>query len=245
MLFMTKKVMLFYFFSLVVLLLFTSLSTVTFAQTSPTENSSATSATSSSNATTSASAGGSQLLKKITTIPSLSNIVTMSLIDGIKVSGINLGATDLTLTLTRQTVGTNLTSPGNTSSLPVTVLVTKLPVNNLTQLISTAESTIQLAQASRSADPTSSIVGGQSILGGGAGSSSAAGANALEILNLLKDVQIGTASIVNANWTTPQTISMGLFGLGNRVAATAPSDFVLITVIPFQGETNLATLPLN
>jgi hypothetical protein len=169
----------------------------------------------------------------------------MSLIDGIKVSGINLGATDLTLTLTRQTVGTNLTSPGNTSSLPVTVLVTKLPVNNLTQLISTAESTIQLAQASRSADPTSSIVGGQSILGGGAGSSSAAGANALEILNLLKDVQIGTASIVNANWTTPQTISMGLFGLGNRVAATAPSDFVLITVIPFQGETNLATLPLN
>jgi hypothetical protein len=230
---------------LVVLLLFTSLSTVTFAQTSPTENSSATSATSSSNATTSASAGGSQLLKKITTIPSLSNIVTMSLIDGIKVSGINLGATDLTLTLTRQTVGTNLTSPGNTSSLPVTVLVTKLPVNNLTQLISTAESTIQLAQASRSADPTSSIVGGQSILGGGAGSSSAAGANALEILNLLKDVQIGTASIVNANWTTPQTISMGLFGLGNRVAATAPSDFVLITVIPFQGETNLATLPLN
>jgi hypothetical protein len=245
MLFMTKKVMLFYSLSLVVLLLFTSLSTVTLAQTSPTANSSATSATSSSNATSSASAGGSQLLQKITTIPSLSNIVTMSLIDGIKVSGINLGATDLTLTLTRQTVGTNLTSPGNTTSLPVTVLVTKLPVNNLTQLISTAESTIQLAQASRSADPTSSIVGGQSILGGGAGSSSAAGANALEILNLLKDVQIGTASIVNANWTTPQTISMGLFGLGNRVAATAPSDFVLITVIPFQGETNLATLPLN
>ena len=242
---MSKKVMLFYSLSLIVLLLFTSLSTVTFAQTSPTANSSATSTTTSSNATSTGAAGGSQLLQKITTIPSLSNIVTMSLIDGIKVSGINLGATDLTLTLTRQTVGTNLTSAGNTTSLPVTVLVTKLPVNNLTQLISTAESTIQLAQASRSADPTSSIVGGQSILGGGAGSSSAAGANALEILNLLKDVQIGTASIVNANWTTPQTISMGLFGLGNRVAATAPSDFVLITVIPFQGETNLATLPLN
>jgi hypothetical protein len=242
--FMTKRVMLFYSLSLFVLLSGTSISTVTFAQTSPTANSSATSTTTSSNATRTA-AGGSQLIQKIETIPSLSNIVTMSLINGIKVSGINLGATDLTLTLTRQTVGTNLTSPGNTSSLPVTVLVTKLPVNNLTQLISTAEATIQLAQASRSSDPTSSIVGGQSIMGGGAGSSSAAGANALEILNLLKDVQIGTASIVNANWTNPQTISMGLFGLGNRVAATAPSDFVLVTVIPFQGETNLATLPLN
>jgi hypothetical protein len=243
--FMTKRVMLFYSLSLVVLLSGTSLSTVTFAQTSPTANSSATSTTTSSNATSTAAAGGSQLLQKIETIPSLSNIVTMSLINGIKVTGINLGATDLSLTLTRQTVGTNLTGPGNTSSLPVTVLVTKLPVNNLTQLISTAEATIQLAQASRSSDPTSSIVGGQSIIGGGAGSSSAAGADALEILNLLKDVQIGTASIVNANWTNPQTISMGLFGLGNRVAATAPSDFVLVTVIPFQGETNLATLPLN
>jgi hypothetical protein len=246
MLFMTKKVMLFYSLSFVVLLLCTSLSTVTFAQTSPTANSSATTPTTSSNGTsTAAPAGGSQLLQRIATIPSLSNIVTMSLVDGIKVSGINLGATDLTLTLKRQTVGTDLTSTGNTSSLPVTILVTKLPVNNLTQLISTAGSTIQLAQAGRNADPTSSVIGGQAILGGGADSSSAAGTNALQILNLLKDVQIGTASIVNANWNTPQTISMGLFGLGNRVAETAPSDFVLVTVIPFQGETNLATLPLN
>jgi hypothetical protein len=242
---MTKKVMLFYSLSLVFLILFTSLSTVAFAQTSPTANNSATTSTTSSNATNTAAAGGSQLLKKIATIPSLSNIVTMSLVDGVKVSGINLGATDLTLTLKRQSVGTNLTSSGNTSSLPVTILVTKLPVNNLTQLISTAGSTIQLAQAGRNADPTSSVIGGQSILGGGADSSSAAGANALQILNLLKDVQIGTASIVNTNWTTPQTISMGLFGLGNRVAETAPSDFVLVTVIPFQGETNLATVPLK
>jgi hypothetical protein len=242
---MTKKVMLFYSLSLVFLILFTSLSTVTFAQTSPTANTSATTPTTNSNATNTAAAGGSQLLKKIATIPSLSNIVTMSLVDGVKVSGINLGATDLTLTLKRQSVGTNLTSSGNTSSLPVTILVTKLPVNNLTQLISTAGSTIQLAQAGRNADPTSSVIGGQSILGGGADSSSAAGANALQILNLLKDVQIGTASIVNTNWTTPQTISMGLFGLGNRVAETAPSDFVLVTVIPFQGETNLATVPLK
>jgi hypothetical protein len=243
--FMTKKVMLFYSLLFVVLLLCTSLSTVTLAQTSPTANTSAMTPTTSSNATSIAAAGGSQLLQRIEKIPSLSNIVTMSLVDGIKVSGMNLGATDLTLTLKRQTVGTDLTSSGNASSLPVTILVTKLPVNNLTQLISTAGSTIQLAQASRNADPTSSVIGGQSILGGGADSSSAAGANALQILNLLKDVQIGTASIINANWTNPQTISMGLFGLGNRVAATAPSDFVLVTVIPFQGETNLATVPLR
>jgi hypothetical protein len=241
---MGTKVILLYTLSLVIMLLCTSLPTVTFAQTSQTANSSATNATTSTNITSTSGAGGPQLLKKIEKIPSLSNIIVLSLVDGIKVSGVNIGDTDLTLTLKRQTAGTNLTSPGNTSSLPVTVLVTKLPVNNLTQLISTAESTIQLAQASRNSDPTSSIVGGQSLIGG-AGVSGAAGSNALDILNLLKDVQIGTASIVNSNWTTPQTISMGLFGLGNRVAATASSDFVLVTVIPFQGETNLATVPLK
>jgi hypothetical protein len=240
---MKRVPMLLYVLSLAVLLLCISISTVTLAQPSPTTNTTTTSVSTSSNVTSNVGAGGSQLIKKIEKIPYLSNIIALSLVDGIKVSGINLGDTDLTLTLKRQSIGTNMTSLGNTSSLPVTILVTKLPVNNLTQLISTAESTIQLAQASRNSGPTASIVGGESLIGGG--SSSAAGADALQILNLLKDVQIGTASIVNANWTTPQTISMGLFGLGNRVAATAPSDFVLVTVIPFQGETNLATLPLK
>jgi hypothetical protein len=191
---MGTKAILLYTLSPVVMLLCTSLPTVTFAQTSQTANSSGTTATTNTNITSTSGAGGPQLLKKIEKIPSLSNIIVLSLVDGIKVSGVNIGDTDLTLTLKRQTAGTNLTSPGNTSSLPVTVLVTKLPVNNLTQLISTAESTIQLAQASRNSDSTNSIVGGQSL--GGAGVSGAAGSNALDILNLLKDVQIGTASIV-------------------------------------------------
>jgi hypothetical protein len=234
---MKKMMMSFYSLSLF-LLLCTFLSTVTFAQTQPDANFVG------SNATT-MPGGASRLTERIEQLPSLSNIVVMSLVDGIKVSGINIGDTDLTLTLKRQPTANNSASSGNTS-LPVTLLVTKLPVNNLTQLISTAESTIRLAQASRSSDPTASIVGAQSLLGGGgAEGSAAAGSDALEILNLLKDVQIGTASIVNANWTAPQTISMGLFGLGNRVAATAPSDFVLVAVIPFQGETNLPTLQLR
>lgn len=72
-----------------------------------TANWSATSTTTNSNATSTAAAGGSQLLKKIETILSLSNIVVMSLIHGIKVIGKNLGATDPGLTLRRRLDGTS------------------------------------------------------------------------------------------------------------------------------------------
>jgi hypothetical protein len=65
------------------------------------------------------------------------------------------------------------------------------------------------------------------------------------ILSLLKNIQIGAGSIVNANWTLPQTISMRYLGLGNRIAASAPSDFVLVVVVPFQGESNIPTLRLG
>lgn len=228
--------MLFYALSLVVLLLCASISTVAFAQTSPTANSTTISASTSSNATSAAGVGGSQDIQKIEKIPSLSKIVVISLVEGIKVSGIIIGDTDLTLTLKRYSVGTDITSPGNISSLPVTLLVAKLPVSNLTQVISASESAKSLSAASSNSDPTSSLLGGTAP-------SASSGSAALEILSVLKDLQIGTASIVNANWTTPQTISMGL--LGGRNAAPAPSELILVTVIPFQGETNLATLPLK
>jgi hypothetical protein len=43
----------------------------------------------------------------------------------------------------------------------------------------------------------------------------------------------------------PQTVSMGFLGLGNRIAASAPSDFVLVLIVPFQGESSIPTLELG
>ena len=202
-------------------------------QTSPTNTGS-----NASTSSTTQSLGSSQLVQKLEKAPSLSNIVGISMVDGIKVTGIDVGDTDLTITLTYQrpvsnaTTTTAATSTGNASSLtgpPVTILVTKLPVKNLTQLISTTESSLRLAQESRNINPMAPLTGL-------AEPSAAMGSDAIQILELLRDIQIGTASIVNANWTVPQTISMGLLGMGNRVAASAPSDLVLVAVIPFQGE---------
>ena len=164
------------------------------------------------------------------------------MVDGIQVSGINVGGTDLSVTLRRQ-ITTSTTTPNNTasnmSSLPVTVIAVKLPITNLTQLLSTVEATRSLAAATQnSANPMDAATGQ-------IGSNAAVQSNAFQILSLLKNIQIGAGSIVNANWTLPQTISMGYLGLGNRIAASAPSDFVLVVVVPFQGESNIPTLRLG
>ena len=186
-----------------------------------------------------------KLLNRLEKIPSLSNIVGISMVDGIKVSGISVGDTDLSVTLRRQTsttTGANNNTAGNmsSSSLPVTVIATKLPITNLSAVLSTVAASTDLAMATtqNSANPMDAATGQ-------IGSNAAIQSNAFQILSLVKNIPIGTASIVNGNWTLPQTVSMGFLGLGNRIAASAPSDFVLVVVVPFQGISNMPTLPLR
>jgi hypothetical protein len=172
-------------------------------------------------------------------IASLSNVLGISMVDGIKISGVNIGDTDLSATLTREQTQTGSSSgTANTSSLPVTVIVAKLPVSNLTEIISLVQSSRNLATEIRSGDA-------MGALGGQLESNAPLGSDAVQLLSLLKNVQIGTGNIVGANWTLPQTISMGLLGLGNREAPFASSDFVIITAVPFVGETALSSVPLR
>ena len=172
-------------------------------------------------------------------IASLSNVLGISMIDGIKISGINIGDTDLSATLSREpTQPDGSSSTANMSSLPVTVIVAKLPVSNLTELISLVESSRNLATAIRSGNAMDDIANQL-------GSNPALGSDALQLLSMLKNLQIGTGNIVGANWTLPQTISMGLLGLGNREAPFASNDFVMVTVVPFIGETPLSSVPLR
>lgn len=157
----------------------------------------------------------------------------------------------MSVTLRYQAVGGNVSNTENasaSSSLPVTIIATKLPVSNLTQLLSMVEAMRNMATttATSNANPMGSILGQP-------GSSNAAmESNAVQILTLLRNIQIGVASIVNANWTLPQTVSMGLFGglremgsASSTSATTAPTDLVMVIVVPFLGETNLPTLQLK
>jgi hypothetical protein len=228
--------------SLFALVILTSFSIFAFAQASPTTGNNSSSISSSTS-----SLNSSNIVKTLERVSSLSNIVGVSLVDGIKVSGINVGDTDLSVTLRYQTTGTNATNTGNasSSSLPVTIIATKLPVSNLTQLLSLVEAMRNLLTTA-----TSNVNPMNSMLGETGSNAAALESNAVQILSLLRNIQIGVANIVNANWTLPQTVSMGLFeglrDIGSSASTTtAPTDLVMVIVVPFLGETNLPTVQLK
>jgi hypothetical protein len=233
--------------SLFSLIISTPFTNFAFGQASPTIGNNTSSSSTSS-------LDSSNLGKKLEKVSSLSNIVGISLVDGIKVSGINIGDTDLSVTLRYQAVGGNVSNTGNASasassaSLPVTIIATKLPVSNLTQLLFMVEAMRNMATttATSNANPMGSI------LGQPGSSNPAMESNAVQILSLLRNIQIGIASVVNANWTLPQTVSMGLFGglrdmgtASTTTTTTAPTDLIMVIVVPFLGETNLPTLQLK
>ena len=201
------------------------------------------------------------------TIPPLSNIVGVSTVGGIKVTGINIGDTDLSVTLKRQPMaGSSSSSNNNASSmsLPVTVIGAKLPVNNLTQASNCLPLSLQIAnnsaevissieQRKSSLMPTTGNVNPQvDTTGQTGGSNTEIQTNVpppSQILSLLEKAQLGAGSIVNTDWSSPQTISMGLLGLGSRVAippsSTDPTDCIIVTVVSFVGVTGLGTVPLK
>jgi hypothetical protein len=221
-------------FSLIISTCFTDFA---FGQASPTIGNNISSSTSSTS-----SLGPSNLVNKLEKVSSLSNILGISLVDGIKVSGINVGDTDLSVTLKYQTAGSNVTDIGNVS-LPLTVIVTKLPISNLTQLLSLVEAARNMATAA-----TTNVNPMDSILGQPGSSNAAMESNAVQILSLLRNVQIGATNVVNANWTLPQTVSMGLLG-GLRstgsASTAAPNDLVLVAVIPFLSQSSIPTMQLK
>jgi hypothetical protein len=93
-------------------------------------------------------------------IASLSTILGIGMFDLMKISGINVGDTDLSGTLSRElTQSGSSSSTDNISSLPVTVNVAKLPVSNLTELISLVEWSRNLAIAIRSGNAMDALIG--------------------------------------------------------------------------------------
>jgi hypothetical protein len=178
-----------------------------------------------------------KLLEKIS---SLSNIVAVSTVKGIKLTGISMGNTNLTITLKRQTnesnTGTTAIAAGNASemSLPVTVIVSKLPVHNLTEVVSMLQSTRNMEGAASNLNPSSaSTIDLGSILASNPGVQG----NLLRTLSILKNVQIGVGAIVKPNWALPQTITLMLVGLPTSQVASASdtTDVIMVAVVPYRG----------
>jgi hypothetical protein len=172
-------------------------------------------------------------------ISSLSNIVAVSTVEGIKFGGISIGDTNLTLTLKRQTNESNASgaaTTGNISSmsLPVTVIVSKLPVHNLTEVVPMLQATRNMEGAVSNPNPSSAST---IDLGTLLASNPGVQGNLLRTISILKNVQIGVGAITKPNWALPQTITLKLIGLpaSQVVSASDTTDVILVTVVPYRG----------
>jgi hypothetical protein len=216
----------------------TSSMTLAFGQASRSANTNASTATNSS--PNLANQLKNNLIPKVLErISSLSNILAVSTVEGIKLSGVSMGNTNLTVTLKRQTNESNtgaVATAGNTSqtSLPVTIIVSKLPVNNLTQVVSMLQSTRNMERAVSNVNPSSAST---IDLGSVLASNSGGQGNLLRTLSILKNVQIGMGAIVKPNWALPQTLTLNLIGLpASRIAsASDTTDVIMVAIVPYRG----------
>jgi hypothetical protein len=167
---------------------------------------------------------------------SLSGIVGISSVNGVKVTGVNLGNNEISVTLRHlSTTGIN-----DVTRIPpsVTVTVIRLPMS-LKDLMSLAAASGSIGGKStrlmmaNNSNPANAMIG-QGVNGLGANATTQN--NPLKALAFLKNIQIGSSSILHADWRLPQNTTMGLIGSNGSSNSTA--DFAIVTVIPFTGKTN-------
>jgi len=172
---------------------------------------------------------------------SLSGIVGISSVNGVKVTGVNLGNNEISVTLRHiLTTGIN-----NVSGVPpsVTVTVIRLPMS-LKDLMSLAAASGSMGgnstsmMMSNNSNPLNAMIG-QGFSGVGANATTQN--NPLKALAFLKNIQIGSSSILNADWKLPQSTTMGLIGASNGSSSNSTADFVIVTVVPFTGKANNLT----
>lgn len=172
---------------------------------------------------------------------SLSGIVGISSVNGVKVTGVNLGNNEISVTLRHiLTTGIN-----NVSSVPpsVTVTIIRLPMS-LKDLMSLAAASGSMGGNSTSMKMTNNANPFNAMIGqgfSGVGANAATQNNPLKALAFLKNIQIGSSSILKADWRLPQTATMGLIGASNGSSANSTADFVIVTVVPYTGKTNNLT----
>jgi len=171
---------------------------------------------------------------------SLSGVVGISSVNGVKVTGVNLGNNEISVTLRHlPTTGIN-----DVTRIPpsVTVTVIRLPMS-LKDLMSVAAASGSMGGKSTSmmmannSNPANAMIG-QGFNGLGANATTQN--NPLKALAFLKNIQIGSSSILHADWRLPQNTTMGLIG-SNGSSSNSTADFAVVTVIPFTGKTNNLT----
>jgi len=164
-------------------------------------------------------------VKKLESIYSLTNTVGMSMVNGIKVNEITIGENNVTATLNYQPTQNDT----GENALPVTVIVTKLPVENLTKFVILAtESSMIASTISGSSGSLDSLIDNTELTPDTLNI-------ALSSLDLIKNLQTGVASATLSNLDNSQKISVETSGGLVSSLSTAPNEFVTVLVVPSMG----------
>lgn len=188
---------------------------------------------------------GGALLKKILSASSLSNIQIISFVDGIEVSGLNLGDSDITVTLKQTAPQTNKSN----ISTPVTVTAVRVPGSSIKDLLTLMETSSKL-KGGDTIGPFAAMMG---QVGGLLGSSNASDSSAplQALMQLGRNTQIGVGNIVGGDWKSPRTVTTGLvdmgqlFGMEGNPSPDARAHFIMVFVVPYVGKTNIGSVPLK
>ena len=193
------------------------------------------------------------LANNLSKASSLYGSVGISMVNGVKVTSINLlenNEISVTLRHFPATADTSnsLSATTMSSALPPRVTVTAIRVPmNLKDLISLASSESSKMMTGNMSTTMSNpmMMGGGPLqgFGGAAGN----GTNNFNPLSFLTDLQIGSSSTVaNADWSSPQIVRMGLTGMmgrtNNNSSAASTADFIIVSVIPYTGK-SITTSP--
>ena len=188
--------------------------------------------------------------------------IGVSMVNGVKVTGLNLPADNqvsVTLKNTNASIGgANMTSPA------VTVIAIRAAMSSKDIMSLMAASSNQNGgNASNMMTMMNSMNMMKSMQGRDAGTSSSNSSNSLgnnlansnatfpgsnfNPMSFLENLQMGSTSLVNPNWKVPQTITMGLIGnplssgSSSSVCSTPAAEFIIAVVIPYTGQANLTT----
>lgn len=197
----------------------------------------------------SVNAEGGELLKKVLSASSFSNIQSISFVNGIEVSGITVGDSEITVTLKQK----SSQSTSMNASTPVTVTAVRLPGSSVKDVLALIEASAQFRGENTSAPLASMMEKMGSMLGTASGSNvTNAVRPLLSLMQLGQNLEMGVGNVVGGDWNTPRTVTTGLvdmgelFGMGNNnTSPDAKAHFIMVFVVPYVGKTTFGTVPLK
>ena len=178
--------------------------------------------------------------------------VGTSIVDGVEVSGINLDKSQnqLSVTLDRSAIQVQRSNNSITST-DTTIAASSIPSSNSVSVIA-MRIPISMSDILSMAADSSSSSSSFNALDGGIGDSitenqdSPFSSDTLNPFSLLSSLQIGSSTLIDVDWSVPQTVTMDLVGNDSRTnqeqqlnsSSATRADFVLVSVIPYTGVGN-------